>query len=196
MRNEKAHSKRSKDRVTSHPVALALGCLAAFLVLTSLPVADAFQRAGLSDMAALCAHAGILAAFSLGAFAVCARHTNPIRPLLIIAGAALLVCAVPVCGTYLAWCTFTGLAEEVLFCGILYPCLCAASSDRTAPFATAALFAVCHVTSLLPVAGMLMRVVLAAVFSFCMVCLYRRTQRLWIPVLCHAAFDAVFFLLL
>lgn len=185
------------SRAERHPVAVAVACLGAFLVVTSLPVAAWLEGAGLSAGGANAVHAGLLAALMLGAAAWYGLLDGGRVGLLVMAGVAAPAAFAGPVGAYLSWCAFTGVAEEVLLCGILYPCLrSCGGSERRAWLGAAALFAACHVTGTLPMGWAVARVLFAGAFAWAMIWLARRTGRLWVPALCHAAFDAVFFLLI
>lgn len=183
-----------RERGTEGALLKALACLVVFLMATSLPVETWLMANGVGEELANVVHAALLAAVS-GALlvAVGPRESAP-WPLLLCAGAACVLAFVPGWGRYVAWCAFTGIAEETLFCGVLFPCLCRAwGSSRGGMLVCATLFAVCHVTSALPLGWMLLRMVVAWPFSLTMFWLFRRTGRLWVPVLCHAITDVILF---
>lgn len=187
-----------ESRAERHPVAVAVACLGTFLVVTSLPVAGWLEGVGLSADGARAAHAGLLAALALGAAAWYGLLDGGRAGLLVMAGTAALAAFAGPAGAYLSWCTFTGVAEEVLLCGILYPCLRSRSGEggeRRALLGAAAIFAACHLTGTLPVDWAAARVLFAGAFACGMIWLAQRTGRLWVPALCHAAFDTAFFLL-
>ena len=187
-----------ESRAERHPVAVAVACLGTFLVVTSLPVAGWLEGVGLSADGARAAHAGLLAALAWGAAAWYGLLDGGRAGLLVMAGTAALAAFAGPAGAYLSWCTFTGVAEEVLLCGILYPCLRSRSGEggeRRALLGAAAIFAACHLTGTLPVGWAAARVLFAGAFACGMIWLAQRTGRLWVPALCHAAFDTAFFLL-
>ena len=184
-----------ESRAERHPVAVAVACLGTFLVVTSLPVAGWLEGVGLSADGARAAHAGLLAALALGAAAWYGLLDGGRAGLLVMAGTAALAAFAGPAGAYLSWCAFTGVAEEVLLCGILYPCLRSCSGERRALLGAAAIFAACHLTGTLPVGWAAARVLFAGAFACGMIWLAQRTGRLWVPALCHAAFDTAFFLL-
>lgn len=189
------------------PALVTVACLALFLLATSLPLAAWVEAAGTSAETAKAVHAGALALLAWGMRATCGTCDGcggegsrggwrSEAPLAVLGALALAGAFLPGVGAYLSWCAFTGLAEEQLLCGILWPCLrTALGQERSALLAASALFAACHLTSMLPLSWMLARVAFAAAFGICMVWLFRRTGRLWPCVLCHAAFDAAFFAL-
>lgn len=94
---------------------------------------------------------------------------------------------------YLAFCLLTGVFEEGVFCGVIYPCLTVKDSPLRSAIFAAMLFGLAHLTFANGLALCLLKVVQAALFSFCMVGLYAWTQHLVIPMMVHAAFDAVYF---
>lgn len=177
-----------------YPAATAVICLAAFLALSSLPLPAWLGPAGLGEDAAQAVHAGTLAVLSLAMLRICRSTQGQMRALMLIGVIAAGMAFAPFAGFYLSWCLFTGLAEETLLCGTLLPCCSTLfSTERNALMAAASLFAICHVTQNLALAWALARIAFAFAFGICMMALYRKTRKLWMPVLCHAAFDAVFF---
>lgn len=179
-----------------HPAVVAVACLGAFLLVTSLPIPAWLEGAGLSADGARAAHADLLAVLMLGAAAWCGLLAGGRTGLLAMTAAAALAAFAGPAGAYLSWCAFTGVAEEVLLCGILYPCLRSSGSERRAWLGAAAIFAACHFTGTLPVGWAVVRVLFAGAFACGMIWLARRTGRLWVPAACHALFDAAFFLLI
>ncbi len=101
---------------------------------------------------------------------------------------------------FAAFCISTGIAEEAVFCGVIYKLLAKAGatnrmhSPLRAAALTATLFGLAHLSFALGPAIAALKVLQAALFSFCMLSLYRLAKNLWVPMLAHAAFDAWYFL--
>lgn len=118
--------------------------------------------------------------------------------------ASLVLCAV-------ATCAFTALFEEMLFRGVVIPCVIAETHQAAfAVRAGALLFAAAHVELAFPCAGPLpaalvqsstwillgqfvLKPIQAAFFGFCMGSLYCAARSVKLPVLVHFLFDLLYF---
>ncbi len=188
-----------------HPASVAVVCLAVFLAVTALPIEHELETLGMVRGVANALHAGLLAVLTCSMVAAVGTGRGQGRALLtlMLVGCAMggVACmpgvahGVTEACAYGAWCLFTGVAEEALLCGVLWPCMRTAFGDgRRALLSAAVIFAACHLGGDLPFLWTGARVGFAVPFGVCMVWLFRRTGYLWVPAVCHAVFDAVLFL--
>ncbi len=180
-----------RKRIESGTAAFAVASLLLFIGVSSLPLEPWTSTV-------------LAAAVAIALYLIWAWRTErrlPVRelgPLVALAlfGALLVPAGEGDMGAYLSWCLFTGIAEETLFCGVLFPCIesaGAAKTPRQAMLLTAALFAVCHISYVGGIGLTLGRMAFAFPFSLGMLWLYRRFGQLWPPIVAHAAFDGIVF---
>lgn len=122
----------------------------------------------------------------------------------------------PIAG-YVLFCILTGFIEEGVFCGLIFRLLSKGDAggdkgvrdgessgllspvDETSPMAsralivTAVLFGLAHLTFADGIGLGVLKALQAFFFSLCMVGIYMRTRKLWVPMLAHAAFDLLYF---
>lgn len=168
-----------KHLPTDHPAAFGVLSLILFLAVSSLPCAQELRT-----VLAACSSC-ILWTVWARPFAV--REWVPI---IILVSVAVTLRMAGGIGVGLFSCVLTGLAEEMLFCGVILSCVQRTGhTPKKAMLLTAVLFAFCHMTYIGSLGLTLARVAFAFPFSVCMLWLYRETGHLWVPVVAHAAFD-------
>ena len=103
--------------------------------------------------------------------------------------------SVPV-AVFALYCILTGVVEEAIFCGCIFNLVekgAGSSQSRYAAMVTAVLFGVAHLSLSGGLLFGVLKVVQAALFSFCLVSIYSRQRKLWIPMAAHAVFDLLYF---
>ncbi len=94
---------------------------------------------------------------------------------------------------FILFCVATGVIEEGVFCGGIFNLLLTKTLYWQAALVTALLFGVAHLSLAEGIGLGLLKAVQAGAFSLCMIGLYQRTKKLWVPMTAHAAFDLFYF---